>query len=183
MAAGIIEKGSNGLFENEVELNGKYATIVRSLKEETGLFSTFREAYVAAAAIGFANHRRATEDVSEKVQPASIFKTELDKRKHDLKLLYRVIMLAEDNADYSIEDYIDRAFRDDSEHGNAEKLKENMALFNMYACGGLEYLYEKFEASDRQEDIIDALYDIVHNFAIGIDLIEEDELPDFDPAF
>ena len=49
--AGITEKSNSGLFENEVEFNGKYATYVRFLKEDIGLFSTFREAYVTAAVI------------------------------------------------------------------------------------------------------------------------------------
>lgn len=39
--AGITEKSNSGLFENEVEFNGKYATYVRFLKDDIGLFSTF----------------------------------------------------------------------------------------------------------------------------------------------
>lgn len=34
MAVGIIEKSNNGLFENEIEMNGNYATIVRHLKDD-----------------------------------------------------------------------------------------------------------------------------------------------------
>lgn len=41
--AGISEKGNNGLFGNEVEFNGKYATYARFLKDEVGVFQTFRE--------------------------------------------------------------------------------------------------------------------------------------------
>ena len=40
---------------------------------------------------------------------------------------------------FSIEDYMNRAFRDDAEEGNREKLKANMALFNSYACSSIWY--------------------------------------------
>jgi hypothetical protein len=81
MALGIVEKGNSGLFDNEIEFTGKYATMVRFLKEDLGLFSTFREAYVTASIIGFLNNREYTDDNQEKVQPASIFPNELNKRK------------------------------------------------------------------------------------------------------
>ena len=39
MALGIIEKSNNGLFENEIEFNGNYATMVRYLKETVGVLA------------------------------------------------------------------------------------------------------------------------------------------------
>lgn len=183
MATGITEKSNNGLFENEIEFNGKYATIVRTLKEELGLFTTFREAYVTAAVIGFVNQRKAMDENDEKVQPASIFPSELSKRKHDLRFLYRVIMLVEDEPSFTIDDYMNRAFRDDAEDANVDNLKQNMAMFNAYVCGGLDYLYEQFGSLTRTDEIVNTLYDLVHNFAIDMEIIAEDELPDFDPSF
>ena len=50
----IIEKGSrNGLFAREIELNNRYATIIRYLKDEVNIFSSFRDAYLNSAIIGF----------------------------------------------------------------------------------------------------------------------------------
>ena len=123
MATGIIEKSNNGLFENEIEMNGNYATIVRHLKDDLSIFTTFREAYVTAAVIGFVHKRTETDGKQDKVQPASIFPNELNKRKQDLRLLYRIIMLVQDEPNFTIEDYMNRAFRDDSEEANAERLK------------------------------------------------------------
>ena len=181
MASGIIEKSNNGLFDNEIEINGKYATMARLLKEDVGIFATFREAYLTAAIIGLLNNAKDTKDTSEKVQPASIFPNELSKRKADLKLIYRIIMLVEENPAYTIEDYMNRAFRDDAEEGNRDKLKANMALFNSYACGGLEVLYNKFQNLSKTDDIVDALYDYIHSFGIDVGLLdEEDALPDFE---
>lgn len=181
MASGIIEKSNNGLFDNEIEINGKYATMARYLKEDVGIFATFREAYLTAAIIGLLNNAKETKDSSEKVQAASIFPNELSKRKADLKLIYRIIMLVEENPDYTIEDYMNRAFRDDAEEGNRDKLKANMALFNSYACGGLEVLYNKFQNLSKTDDIVDALYDYIHTFGIDVGLLDEEEsLPDFE---
>lgn len=58
MASGIIEKSNNGLFDNEIEINGKYATMARFLKEDVGIFATFREAYLTAAIIGLLNNAK-----------------------------------------------------------------------------------------------------------------------------
>ena len=90
-------------------------------------------------------------------------------------------MLVEENPGYTIEDYMNRAFRDDAEEGNRDKLKANMALFNSYACGGLEVLYNKFQNLSKTDDIIDDLYDYIHSFGIDVGLLdEEDALPDFE---
>lgn len=183
MAGNIIEKSNNGLFENEIEFTGNYATIVRHLKDNLGLFTTFREAYVTAAIIGYVNRRTESDSNGDKVQAASIFPNELSKRKHDLRFLYRIIMLVEDDPTFTIDDYMNRAFRDDAGDGNAEKLKQNMSVFNSYVCGGLDFLNEKFGSLDRTDDIIDALYDMVHNFAVDVELIDDDSLPDFEPDF
>ena len=113
MAVGIVEKGNSGLFDNEIEFNGKYATMVRFLKEDLGLFSTFREAYVISSIVGFLNNKKYTEDNQEKVQAASIFPNELNKRKPDLRFIYRLIMLLKEEKDYTLEDYKNRTFRDD----------------------------------------------------------------------
>ena len=106
MATGIIEKNNNGLFENEVEINGKYATMARALKEEYGVFSTFREVYVLAAVLGYLHQRKETEDNTPKVNAASIFPGDLNRRKADLRFLYRVMMLTNDMEGYTINDYI-----------------------------------------------------------------------------
>ena len=183
MAAGIIEKSNNGLFENEIEMIGTYATIVRHLKDELGIFTTFREAYVTAAVIGFVHNRTETEGKQDKAQAASIFPNELTKRKQDLRLLYRIVMLVRDEPTFTVDDYMNRAFRDDAEEENVEKLKQNMALFNSYACGGFEYLQEKFGHLDKIADVVDAVYEMVHDFAVGMELLDEEGLPDFDPHF
>ena len=183
MATGIIEKGNSGLFDNEIEFNGKYATMVRFLKEDIGLFLTFREAYVISAVVGFINNCQESKAESDKVQAASVFPNELSKRKKDLRFLYRMIMLLKEEPEFTLDDYKNRTFRDDAEE-DLELLKANMAIFNSYACGGLEYLYEKFSICNRTSEVVDTLYEFIHSFSCDVGLIEgDDELPDFEPEF
>lgn len=183
MASGIIEKGNAGLFDSEIEFNGKYATMARFFKEEIGLFGTFREIYVISAIIGFINEREKTEDKDEKVQAASIFPNELNKRKPDLRFIYRLIMLLKDESEISLDECKNRTFKDDPEE-NMDVLKANMEIFNSYACGGVEFLYEKFQNCSRIEDTVDLLYEFLHQFSIDVGLLEgEAELPDFEPDY
>ena len=183
MAKGIIEKQSGGLFENEIEMQGKYATMARFLRDEIGLFSTFREVYVTGAIVGYLNGLSEMDDKDDKVQSASIFPNELSNRKKDLRFIYRTIMLLKDEPNYTIDDYKNRAFRDDSEE-NADLIRENMQIFNSYACGGVEYLYRLFQDCDSPEKTVDALYEYIHKFCIDTGVLEGgDELPDFNPIF
>lgn len=183
MASGIVEKGNSGLFDNEIEFNGKYATMVRFLKDDLGLFNTFREAYVTSAIVGYINNRQESTDEGDKVQAASIFPNELSKRKKDLRFLYRMIMLLKEEPNFTLDDYKNRTFRDDAEEDSA-MLKANMSIFNSYACGGLEFLYGKFSACNRVEDVVDTLYEFIHSFSEDVGLIEDtDDLPDFEPDF
>lgn len=179
---GIVEKGNNGLFANEIEMNGKYANYARYLKEEVGIFQTFREAYVVGAIVGFLNGKLQEEEQTEKVSSASVFPNELAKRKTDLKHIYRTMMLLKEEDGYSLDDYMNRAFRDDPEE-NPEVYKENMRIFNSYACGGIEFLYEKFADIRDVDTVVDVLYQYLHDFSIDVGLLEDEELPEFTPEY
>ncbi len=191
----VVEFGNRGLWQNEIECQGKYSLIIHHLKE-IGLFSTNREAYIVAAILGLVNGRKVTYDVNEvmgekrkktdqndEVSEISIQPGDLVARKQDLRLIYRVAMLVEDNPSFTIEDYMNRAFRDDSDTENPENLKRNMAIVNSYVGGGLEYLDEKFGSLHDIEEVVDALYELVHGFAVEVELLEDDELLDWDPEY
>lgn len=183
MALGIIEKSNNGLFENEIEFNGNYATMVRYLKETVGVFTTFREAYLVSAIVGYLNNAEESQNhKQDKVQSASIFPNELNKRKADLRFVFRVIMLSKDEEGLTIDDYMNRAFRDNPEDKNND-LKNCMLKFNSYVCGGLEFLYNKFKDTDKPAEVVDILYDYIHRFIIDVGFADDDDLPDFVPTF
>lgn len=184
MASGIVEKGNNTLFYNEVEFVGKYSQMVRFLKEKFSLFPTYREVYLISAAVGFYLNKHETPGLAdEKVQPSSIFPNELMKKRNEFRFIYRIIMLANDQEGYSIDDYMNHAFRDDTESEQVrDMIKENMKVFNSYACGGLEYLFRIFENQDSEEKVAETLYEFVHSAIVDCGFAEDEELPDFEPV-
>lgn len=183
---GIVEKWSsgNGLFESEIEFTGKYATYARYLKDESKVFLTFRDIYVMSAILGFLEGKKGTEDsTNSAVNPASIFPAQLAKYKSELKFIYRIIMLLDESDKLSLEERKNRAFRDDPEE-NKETIRANMALFNDYACGGVEYLYSQFEMHDPENlsEKVKKLNDFLYILSVKNHLLEDKELPDFVPS-
>ena len=181
--ADIVIKGTSGLFENEIELHGKYASEIRFLKDEVGIFNSLRDAYVVAAIIGFITKADLEVNEEENVKEASIFSDEIKRRRKELKFIYQLIMLLDENPEFNIDDYKNRTFRDDPED-YPETVRENMTIFNNYVCKGLDYLYVKFINCNRLDATVDTLYEFVHEVAVATGLIEdEEELPEFTPKF
>lgn len=167
-----------GLFEEEFEYKGKHAIYCKYLKENN-IISTYREIYLLSAVVGFVNGRKAPVDKDEKIAEASILPSEISKKKAELSFVYRVIMLLDEKEGFTVEDYKNRTFRDDSDEEHPEKLKENMEIFNSYARGGIEILYDLFYDCDEKSQCADALYEFVHNFAVQNELLldnDNDEL-------
>lgn len=152
------------LFDKEFEFKGKHATYCRFLKDEIKLFKTFREVYTVSAIIGFLNSTKSHID-DEKVQPASILPSELAQKRPALTYIYRLIMLLDEVDGFDIKNYQDRTFRDDADvEEHPEKVKVNMELFNAYAMGGLEILYDKFKDCREKIEVVNTLYDFLDDF-------------------
>ena len=161
------------LFDKEFEFKGKHATYCRFLKDEIALFKTFREAYTISAIVGFLYGTKIKPD-SEKTQPASILPSELAQKRADLTFIYRLIMLLDPVEGFTVKDYQDRTFRYDAESDKyPEKLKANMELFNSYAIGGLEILYDRFKDCTEKKDTVNELYDFLNEFYIDNNLLSE----------
>ena len=156
----IIEKSNNGLFENEIELRGIYAKKLKELKEDIGLFNTIREGYVLSILIGYLNNATIHDTDEFKDREVSIFANDLNSRKKDLKFIYRIILLAQEIPGMSVEDYMNRTFRDDTDPNRREQLKANMNIINEYAVKGIELLYNKFSNCHDKQILCDQLYDI-----------------------
>ena len=153
------------LFDKEFEFKGKHADYCRFLKDEIGLFKTFREAYTTSAIIGFINNKTAQKETGTKLQLASILPSELAQKRESLTFIYRLIMLLDKKEGFTLKDYQDRTFRYDAETDeHPEKLAENMELFNSYALGGIELLYDRFKDCHEKKDTVNTLYDFLYEF-------------------
>lgn len=152
------------MFDKEFEFKGKHATYVRFLKDEIGLFKTFREAYTICAIVGFINSTREKPDTTNKLQSASVLPGEMVQKRAELTLIYRLIMLLDNNEAFTIDDYKNRAFKDDADEDNKEKFKNNMDLFNSYALGGLEIIYDKFQSCEDKSSTVNTLFEFLSDF-------------------
>lgn len=163
-----------GLFDKEYKFFGKHATYCRFLKDE-GIIKTFREVYLISTVIGFLNNTCSPIDKEEKVQEASILPSELMQQKDNLTFLYRIIMLTKEDDGFSIDDYKNRAFRDDVDDENPEKVKKNMELFNSYSRAGVEILYDKFKDGTNKKDYANILNQFLTEFCTDTTLILDEE--------
>lgn len=153
------------MFDKEFEFKGKHAGYVRFLKDEIGLFKTYREAYTISAVVGFLNANKTSRDSTEKAQPASVLPSEMVQKRAELTLIYRIMMLLDEADNFTIDDYKNRAFRDDADvDEHPEKFKNNMELFNSYVLGGLEIIYEKFQSCNDKSSTVNMLYDYLMDF-------------------
>ena len=160
------------LFDKEFEFKGKHAEYCRFLRNDIGLFKTYREIYTASAIIGFLNSKSAKKN-DEKVQSASILPSELAQKRTILTYIYRLIMLLDEKENYTIKDYQDRTFRDDANADeNPEKLIANMEIFNSYARGGIEILYDKFKDCKTKKETVNTLNDFLIDFFEDVGLID-----------
>ena len=132
------------------------------------LFNTIREGYVLSILIGYLNNATIHDTDEFKDREVSIFANDLNSRKKDLKFIYRIILLAQEIPGMSVEDYMNRTFRDDTDPNRREQLKANMNIINEYAVKGIELLYNKFSNCHDKQILCDQLYEFVNSFAIDI---------------
>jgi hypothetical protein len=158
------------MFDRDYQIRGKHATYSKYLvkhKDNTGapIFNRFIDIYMIGAIMGFMHGKRAEEDNTVK-DDVSILASTVIAEKDKLQFIYRLIMLLDTNSGLTLEERINRAFRDDSKE---ETIADNMKLFHSYVCGGIEYLYEKFNDCVTNDDFIDRIYQIVDRFKADID--------------
>ena len=104
-----------------MDFYGKHATYLRSLApsrqyleksdQRVTFFRSNIEVVLAAAVIGFVKQRKAPSEGNKEVAPNNIFAQALINHKDELELIYRLIMLLDDNDKLSIDNRIDKAFK------------------------------------------------------------------------
>lgn len=152
------------MFENDLVINGKHATYTKFLVTEEEIFKRYIDVYMNAAIMGFLYGRMSEKD-SESNDKARIFADVLAKERNRCDFIYRLIMLLDETTKLTIEERIDRAFRDDAKGDKSDTHIANMRLFNKYVLGGIEVLYEKFtEDCTTKEDYIDKIYEVTKGF-------------------
>lgn len=157
------------MFENDYTINGKHATYIKFLVNDTKLFDRYIDVYMNGAIFGLLYNRHGSKDNSSQDR-ARIYADAFATCREECIFLYRLTMLLDEDTIISTEQRIDRTFRDDADENKVEKLTKNLELFHSYILGGIEILYEKYsEGCATQDDYISRAYDLMESFSEEIE--------------
>lgn len=164
------------MFDDDYELIGRHASIIKFFSNEADLFPSFINVYCCAAVFGLLYDRHVEKDNTIKDR-AKILASAFNNHRADCVFLYRLTMLLERSTEVSTEERVDRAFRDDADEDHPDKLKANMELFNSYVRGGLDVMQEQFlDGCASEEDYMRRAYDKFIDFKRQINDVDFDPL-------
>lgn len=154
-----VEKTSYEYFKiDEMFFVGRHRDYVDKLwvqgKIQESYFKRLVDLYAVAAVIGLKARRRSPEEKDESNIKRTVQMKQLNENYQLLLPIMRMILIMDDTRDLTFEEKLESAFVIPED----EKIyKSNMELFNSYARGGIEYLYEHLvlRASDIDEDYTD----------------------------
>lgn len=143
---------------DEIFFWGKHKDYVDQLwklnKIQESYFARLVDLYAVAAVIGLMIQRRSPEEKDESGIKRTIQMQQLNNNYQTLLAIMRMVLILDDSRDMSFEEKLEAAFMIPEDE---KTYKENMELFNSYARGGIEYLYEQLvvRIPDIDEDYSD----------------------------
>lgn len=165
------------MFNKDFKITGKHANYWKDLCELAGnvpdreqhanfkIFNAYIDAYILCPLIGYQYSRRGVIDNSLSGD-AGMLSEVIIKRQAELKFIYQIIMLADEESEPDLDKRIYRAttFSEEKEE-DKEMIKENMKIFNSYFYGGLEVLHEQFvEQCNSDDDYLEKMLKFVCHF-------------------
>lgn len=162
---------------DEMFFVGKHRDLVDKLwtlnKIQESYFKRLVDLYAIAAIVGLKTKRRSQEERDESDIKRTVQMKQLTENYQTLLPIMRIILIMDDSRGLNFEERLESAFEIPAEY---DTYKANMELFNSYARGGVEYLYEKLvlRAPDVDEDYSD--FRIANMVALMNNPIEEEIL-------
>ncbi len=158
------------MFRDDILIKGKHASYLKFLSKKTeqndskqnvaAVFENNIDVYKAAIVMGLVKGVKKGVD-STNDDSTRMFAGKVIKEEFDLEYLFQMCMLIDNSTDLSNDEKIERAFKGK----DAVDFKENLNLFNSYARGGIEWLYEEFiDGADTKAEYLTKIYDIVSNY-------------------
>ncbi|MDO4189699.1 MAG: hypothetical protein Q4D29_12005 [Lachnospiraceae bacterium] len=165
------------MFDKDFRITGKHANYWKDLCELAGnvpdrdqhdnfkIFSAYIDAYVVCPLIGYQYNRKGVIDNSVEGN-AGMLAEVFGKRRQELKYVYQIIMLLDEESEPDEDKRLYRAFKFSEETPEDKALiEENMKVFNAYFLGGLEIMHEEFvEQCQDADDYLKQMYDFVKRF-------------------
>lgn len=174
-------KGEKRIYEyfkvDEMFFVGKHRDYVDKLwkqgKVQESYFRRLVDLYAVAAIIGLKAKRRSPEERDETDIKRTVQLKQLSENIQTLLPIMKMVLIFDESRGLSFEQKLEEAFMIPEEY---DLYKRNMDLFNSYARGGIEYLYEKLVL--RVPDIDDVYEDFrISNIVALINSpVEENDL-------
>ena len=165
------------MFDKDFRITGKHANYWKDLcvlagnvpdREEHNnfkIFNAYIDAYIVCPIIGYQYNRKATIDNSVEGS-AGMLAEVISKRSAELKYVYQILMLVDEDSEPDVDKRVFRAFNF-SENTAEEKamIAENMKIYNAYFLGGLEVLHEQFVDECIDDDAyLNKIHEVVSHF-------------------
>lgn len=165
------------MFDKDFKIKGKHANYWKDLCElkenvpdremhaNFKIFKAYIDAYILCPLIGYQYNRKGVVDTSES-GGAGMLSEIIIKRQAELKFIYQIIMLADEESEPDPDKRIYRATTFSEEKPeDREMIKNNMKIYNSYFLGGLEIMHEQFvEQCITDDDYLKKIFDFVRHF-------------------
>lgn len=177
-----MAKNENKIYDyfkvDSFSFHGKYARYAeamwnQSIIGENDKFERLVDLYAVSAIIGLRTERRRKDDI-DKTRKRTVQLEQIAHEYDRFKTIMQVILLVDDSREMSPEEKVRIAF--DQNPKTELRYTEDMELFNDYARGGLEYLYNKLVTRTTTPD--DEFEEV--EVANIVALFENDMKNDFD---
>lgn len=156
------------MFNSNINIYGVHANYLKDLCELRAnvadkdahnnfkIFKAYVDAYILCPLIGYQYGRKGKMEGSAE-NNAGIMVEQLFNRIKELKFVYQVLMLVDEESEPDKEKRIYRAFNT-SEKSDEDKqlVKDGMRIYNEYFLGGVEVLHEEFvdQCIDRDQYLL-----------------------------
>ena len=159
------------MFDGDIKITGKHAAYIKFLASKSvqlnknipcaGVFKRYIDVYIAGITIGLVKNLKSLVDNSVE-DSANILASAVINEQSKLKILYRIMNLIDDTS-LTSDERIDLAFRYDADE---EHIKKGMELFNSYARGGIEWIYDEItQNAVTNDDYLEKLANLVKDFS------------------
>ncbi len=142
-------------------------------KIQESFFKRLVDLYAIAAIVGLKAKRQSREEKDDSDIKRTVQMKQLTENYQTLLPIMQMILIMDDSRGYTLEQKLESAFIIPED---IDTYKANMELFNSYARGGIEYLYEQLilRTPDIDDDYID--YRISNIVALITNPIEKELL-------
>lgn len=165
------------MFDRNQDFYGVQANYLKDLCELRGnvpdkdqhnnfkIFTSYVDAYVVCPLIGYQYGRRVPMGVQSEGDVGILYE-QISKRKSELKFVYQIIMLIDEDSEPDQEKRIYRTFRlSETSEEDKPLLAENMRIFNEYFYGGIDVLHEQFVDQCTDDDsYLREIFEFVQKF-------------------